>query len=75
MSAKRDRDIEVEYGLSEFTAKLRRLADCLDNGENFEIQIRGQRIYVPARAVFSVEHERDDEGEEIEFQLRWKAEK
>jgi amphi-Trp domain-containing protein len=71
MSAKRDRDVEAEYSLSEFTAKLRRLADCLDNGENFEIQVAGERVYVPARAKFSVEHERDDGTEEIEFQLKW----
>lgn len=73
MTAKRDRDVEAEYSLSEFTAKLRRLADCLDNGENFEIQVAGERIYVPARATFSVEHERDDGTEEIEFQLKWKV--
>ncbi len=73
MSAKRDRDVEAEYSLSEFTAKLRRLADCLDNGENFEIQVAGERVYVPARATFSVEHERDDGTEEIEFQLKWKV--
>jgi amphi-Trp domain-containing protein len=73
MTAKRDRDVEAEYSLSEFTAKLRRLADCLDNGENFEIQVAGERVYVPARAKFSVEHERDDGTEEIEFQLKWKV--
>lgn len=73
MAAKQERDVEAEYSLSEFTAKLRRLADCLDNGENFEIQVAGERIYVPARATFSVEHERDDGTEEIEFQLKWKV--
>lgn len=74
MAAQRDRDVEAEYSLSEFTAKLRRLADCLDNGEAFEIQIAGERIYVPARAEFSVEHERESGSEEIEFQLKWKTE-
>ncbi|MBU0800835.1 MAG: amphi-Trp domain-containing protein [Alphaproteobacteria bacterium] len=72
MSAKRDRDVEAEYSLPDFISKLRRLADCLENGENFEIQVRGERIYVPARAVCSVEHEREDGSEEIEFQLKWK---
>ena len=33
--------------------------------------MEGERIRVPARAQFSIEHERDDEQEEIEFQLRW----
>jgi amphi-Trp domain-containing protein len=55
-------------------AKLRRLADALEAGEKFEIQIAGERIYVPVRAEFSIEHERGEEEEEIEFQIRWKRE-
>ena len=31
----------------------------------------GERIYVPARAEFNVEHEREGNEEEIEFQLKW----
>lgn len=52
-------------------AKLRRLADALESGEKFEIQIAGECIYVPVRAEFSIEHERGEEEEEIEFQIRW----
>ena len=52
-------------------AKLRRLADALEGGKPFRIQIAGERIRVPARAQFSVEHERDEDEEEIEFQLKW----
>jgi hypothetical protein len=29
------------------------------------------RIRVPERAQFSIEHELDDDEEEIEFQLKW----
>jgi amphi-Trp domain-containing protein len=68
---KRDRDIEKVYSTSEFVAKLRRLADALEAGEWFEIQVAGERIYVPARAEFNVEHEREGGEEEIEFQLKW----
>lgn len=66
-----DRDIEKVYSTSEFVAKLRRLADALQAGAKFEIQIAGERVYVPARADFSVEHERSGDSEEIEFQIRW----
>jgi amphi-Trp domain-containing protein len=52
-------------------AKLRRLADALETGKPFRIQVAGERIHVPARAEFSVEHERADGEEEVEFQLRW----
>lgn len=71
MSAKADRDIEKSYALADFIAKLRRLADALETGKPFEIQIAGERIRVPAGAVASIEHERGDDEEEIEFQLKW----
>ena len=73
--SKPERDIEKEYSTSEFIAKLRRLADDLENGENFEIQVAGERIYVPNRAVFNIEHEREDGQEELEFQMKWTVEK
>lgn len=60
---KTERDIEKSYPLPEFIAKLRRLADTLENGERFDIQIAGERIYVPVRANYCIEHERED-GEE-----------
>ena len=71
MSVKEERDIEKAYSTSEFVAKLRRLADALEQGEKFEIQIAGERIYVPVRAIYNIEHERQDEEEEIEFQIKW----
>ena len=71
MSTK-ERDIEKVYKNSEFVAKLRRLADSIESEQKFEIQIAGERIYVPVRAEFSIEHERGDGSEEIEFQIKWK---
>ncbi len=74
MSEKKERDIEKAYSTSEFVAKLRRLADSLESGEKFEIQIAGERIYVPVRAEYNLEHEREGDEEEIEFQIKWKNE-
>ena len=71
MSEERDRDVEKVYSTSEFVSKLRRLADALETGKRFEIQVAGERIYVPARAEFNGEHEREGKDEEIEFQLKW----
>ena len=73
--SKSDRDIEKSYTTEQFVAKLRRLADDLEAGKNFEIQVAGERIYVPDRAVFNIEHEREDGEEELEFQLKWTVEK
>jgi amphi-Trp domain-containing protein len=67
------RDIERVYSTSEVVAKLRRLADALETDAPFRIQVAGERIYVPARAEFSIEHERDEENEEVEFQLKWRV--
>jgi len=71
---KDDRDLEKTYPIQEFIDKLRRLADCLEQGEPFEIQIGGERLYVPVRATYNIEHEREDGAEEIEFQIKWSAE-
>jgi amphi-Trp domain-containing protein len=71
MAKKRGRDIEKSYGRPDFAAKLRRLADALESGRKFSIQIAGERINVPADARFNVEHERSGGDEEIEFQLKW----
>lgn len=69
---KRGRDIAKGYSVRQFVAKLRRLADCIEKGRAFSIQISGERVVVPADAVISVEHERGAGEEEVEFQLRWK---
>ncbi len=69
--AEAPRDVERGYSTSEVSAKLRRLADALEAGKPFRIQVAGERIRVPARAQFSVEHEREGDEEEIEFQLKW----
>ena len=72
MARKPERDIEKDYPLPEFVDKLRRLADALESGQRFEIQIAGERVSAPARAAFHIEHERGEDGEEeIEFQIKW----
>ena len=71
MTLKIERDVEKEYPKADFVAKLRRLADAIENNERFDIQIAGERIYVPVRAAFSIEHEKSDSEEEIEFQIKW----
>jgi amphi-Trp domain-containing protein len=71
MGEKPGRDVEKVYSTPEFVAKLRRLAEALEAGERFEIQVAGERIYVPVRAEFNIEHEREGDEEEIEFQIKW----
>ena len=72
MKKKRDRDIEKIYSKSEFIKKLRRLADSLQKGKRFSVQIAGRRILIPKDAVINIEHEKERGEEELEFQIKWK---
>jgi amphi-Trp domain-containing protein len=71
MGGMSERDVERNYSVPDFAAKLRRLADALESGKPFRIQIAGERFTVPRNASISVEHERDDSEVEVEFQLKW----
>jgi amphi-Trp domain-containing protein len=71
MIQKPERDVEKDYPLPQFIEKLRRLADALEKGQRFEIQVAGERISVPVRATCNIEHERGEDEEEIEFQIKW----
>ena len=68
------RDVTKKYPVKQFVNKIRRLADGLETGEQFIIQIANERIRVPKHAIVTIEHERDGDGEEIEFQITWKNE-
>ena len=71
--ARPDRDLTRTYSRSQFVAKLRRLADALEDGGAFTIQVAGERLRIPADARFNIEHERAEGMQELEFQMIWKA--
>lgn len=64
-------DVEKSYSNKEVVAKLRRLADALEEGKTFEIQIAGERIYIPPYATVEFEYERQGDDEEVEIELTW----
>lgn len=67
-----EKDVEKSYSNKEVVAKLRRLADALEEEKTFEIQIAGERIYIPPYAGVEFEYQRDGEDEEVEIELKWK---
>ena len=71
------KEIEVEkpYVTREVVAKLRRLADALEAEKTFEIEIAGERIFVPPYATVQFEYERGADGEELEIEFKWKKPK
>jgi amphi-Trp domain-containing protein len=71
MAKRYDRDLEKTYSRTQFAAKLRRLADAIEAGKPFTIQVARERLRIPAGADFNIEHERSGEREELEFQLLW----
>jgi amphi-Trp domain-containing protein len=71
VAKKKDRDMEKGYSVKQMVAKLRRFADCLEHGKQFKIQIAGERIQIPSKAVFNIEHERESNTEEVDFQFKW----
>ncbi|TAH42429.1 MAG: amphi-Trp domain-containing protein [Bacteroidetes bacterium] len=71
MKKKSNRDVVKDVSRSVFIAKLRRLADALESNKSFTIQIKKDRLYIPADAIVSLEHERSGKQEELEFQISW----
>ena len=69
---RKQRDIEKGYSRRQFVAKLHRLADAIESGKPFTIQVAGESLRIPADAIFNIEHEREGSAEELEFQLKWK---
>lgn len=68
-----DRDVERGVTPQTFINTLRRLADALEAGEPFRIQVANKRFTVPQDAELSIEHEAQGGEEELELQLRWKS--
>ena len=66
-----DRDVEKNVPVSQFVETLRRLADALEAGESFRIQVQNRRFTVPADAEITIEHEVEGDEEELAMELHW----
>ena len=63
--------VEKQYNKTDVIAKLRRLADALEQDKTFEIQIAGHRVYMPPYATIEFEYEQEGDEEEIEIEMKW----
>lgn len=68
-------DVEKSYSTKATVDKLKRLAAAMEAEETFEIQIAGERVYVPPYATVEIEYERTGDEEQIEIELKWKRQK
>lgn len=66
-----ERDIEKNVPIEYFVTTLRRLADSLESGTPFRIQVQNRRFVVPGDAQLTVEHEIEGEDEELALELKW----
>lgn len=67
-----EKEVEKSYATKEVISKLRRLADALEAEKTFEIQVAGERIYVPPYASVEFEYASDGDEEELEIEIKWK---
>lgn len=58
MRKKKSDDLEKEFLRKQFIEKLSRLIHALETNEPYSIQIRNERIRVPANAKVSIEYEK-----------------
>ncbi len=68
-----ERDVEKNVPASQFVDTLRRLADSIEAGESFRIQVANARFTIPANAELVIEHEVEDGAEELSLELQWSA--
>lgn len=66
-----ERDVDVMQDTAAFVAELRRLADALESGGEFTIELDGEEVTIPEGALFSIAHEVEDGEVELEFQVTW----
>jgi amphi-Trp domain-containing protein len=64
-------DVEKSYKNKAVIDKLRRLADALEQGKTFQIQIAGKRVNVPPTANVEFEYEKNGDEQEIEIEISW----
>lgn len=69
---KGEKEAEKSYSTRDVVAKLRRLANALEEEKTFGIQIDGERIYIPPDAAVAFEYERQGDDEELEIELKWR---
>lgn len=67
-----EKDLEKSYSNKAAVAKLRRLADALEEGKTFVITIAGERISVPPNVTVEFEYKRIGNELDVEIELKWK---
>lgn len=73
MTTEKEIDVEREYSAQETAAKLRRIADAIEAGRSFRIQVANNRLRIPTDGAVQIEMQADSDREtgEIEIEIKW----
>ena len=65
-------DVERSYTPAQTADKLRRIADAIEAGKSFRLQVAGNRLRVPSDGDVEIEMQTDGDGAgEIEIEIKW----
>ncbi len=65
-------DVERAYTPAQTADKLRRIADAIEAGKSFRLQVGGNRLRVPTDGAVEIEMQADGDGAgEIEIEIKW----
>ena len=69
---KKNKEIEKKYSKIQLFKILKRLVYSLEKNEEFRMQIKGKKVYMPARSSdIEIEYEKDKKEEKIEIEIKW----
>lgn len=73
MTGEKEIDVERAYTPAQTADKLRRIADAIEAGESFRIQVGGNRLRIPTDGTIEIEMQADGDREtgEIEIEIKW----
>ena len=66
-------DVERSYTPAQTADKLRRIADAIEEGKSFRLQVAGNRLRVPTDGAIEIEMQTDADASagEIEIEIKW----
>lgn len=70
-----DANVEQTFAKRETALKLRRIADAIEAGKTFRVQINGNRVFVPAGARVDIEIQHEEYDGEVEVDISWRRTK
>lgn len=70
---KKNKEVEKKYSKKQLLKILERLTYSMTKNEKFRIQIKGNKVSIPAKSTdIEIEYEKEKDEEKIEIEIKWK---